>query len=269
VSIKEIVDEAKGKPDLVLPHEALLRPDIADWGKDSGNIVFEIKPDKGNYLVEAQKIVTTYLAALNRGMVGKKPFTPGVGFHGNLGVKFIDGRHNWNLVWRTATPGVILYTYRQLGVSAADRAIAAEIRKAEDEGKTVDATKREQNLKAYKEAYDNNRWIELTEAEMEPYAKHLEEAVDMMVKNRELILDTQDVMTRPIEVTGQIATHLMTAALMQQLRAVKLKLTPPAKPPPAVLPRPGLPQNDNGVSAPTRAPTPTRMAPVPKTKKAA
>jgi len=269
MSIQKIVEEAGGDDKLVLPSEALLRPDIADWGKDSGNIVFEIKPDKGNYLVEAQKIVTTYQAALNRGMVGKKPFTLGEGYAGNLGVKFIDGRHNWNLVWRTATPGVILYTYRVLGLSAEDRAIAAEIRKAEDEGRTVDATKREQNHKAFEEAYKNDRWIELTEAEMEPYAKPLEEAVDMLVRNREMILNTQDVMTRPIEVTGQIATHLMTAALMQQLRALQLKLTAPAKPPPAVVPRPAVPQNDNGVPAPTRAPTPTRMAPVPKPKKAA
>ena len=94
--------------------------------------------------------------------------------------------------------------------------------------------------------------------------------MDLLVKNRELILDTQDVMTRPIEVTGQIATHLMTAALMQQLRAVKLKLTPPANAPPAVVP-PAIPQNDNGVPLP--APMPAQSprappAPVYKPKKA-
>jgi hypothetical protein len=96
-----------------------------------------------NYSVHSQRT-----SLLNRGMVGKKLFTPGVGYAGNIGVKFDDGHHAWNLVWRTATPGVILYTYRILGLSAEDRAIAAEIRKAEDEGRTVDAKKREQNLKA-------------------------------------------------------------------------------------------------------------------------
>jgi hypothetical protein len=272
MSIKTIVGKAEGNPDLVLPHESLLRPDIATWGDRNKHIVFEIKPDKGNYLVEAQTIVATYLAALNRGMVGKTPFTLGVGYAGNLGVKFDGGRHIWNLVWRTATPGVILYKLRKLGLSAEDQAIAEAIRKAEDEGRTVDARTVKRSLEAIKEAYENGRWSELTEAEMETYGKKFEEAVDLIVGDRQLILEVQDLVNAPIEVVGRISSDILSSELNRHLAPPKSKAKPPAKAPPAVLPRPGLPQNDNGVPTPALAPgrrVPPPKAPVYKPKEAA
>lgn len=270
MSIKKIVDEAKGKPDLVLPHEALLRPDIADWGRN-GNVVFEIKPDRPNYLVEGQTIVATYLAALNRGMVGKKPFTLGVGFHGNVGVMFADGLKRWNLTWRTASPGVILYKLRKLGVSAQDQAIAEAIKRAQDEGRWVDLTVKARIDKAYEDAYKNDQWVEMTDAEMEPYAKQLEDAVDMIVADRQLILDVQDVMTGPIEVTGQTATIVLTAELSRLMSPPKPQVKSPAKLSPGSVPPPAIPQNDNGVPLP--APVPAQSprappAPVYKPKKA-
>lgn len=258
ITIQTIVRNAQGKPDLVFPHEALLKPDIADWGQN-GNVVFEIKPDRGNNLVEGQTIVAKYLAALNRGMVGKKPFTLGVGFHGNLGVMFADGLKRWNLTWRTASPGVILYKLRQLGVSAQDQAIAEAIKRAQDEGRWVDLTVKARIDKAYQEAYENDQWVEMTDAEMEPYAKQLEEAVDMIVKDRDLMLEMQDLANVPIDIVGRIATDILTAELSRHLSPPKAK--PPAKVPPGTVPRPAIPQNDNGVPIPTPAPGQRPRAP--------
>lgn len=271
ISIKTIVRNAGGDENLVLPHEALLRPDIATWGVNK-NILFEIKPDKGNYLVEAQAIVGTYLAALNRGMVGQTPFTLGLNYAGNLGVKFDDNRHIWNLVWRTAAPGVLLYKLRKLSLSEEDQALAQEIRKLEDEGKKVDARKLQRSLKSIEEAYNNDHWIELSETEMEAYGRKFEEAVDLVVGDRQLILETQGLANVPIEVVGRISSDILTAELNRHLAPPKPKAKPPAKGPPAVVPRPGIPQNDNGVPTPALAPgrrVPPPKAPVYKPKKAA
>lgn len=269
-TIATIVGKAKGDAKLVLPSEALLKPDIATWGDLNKNIVFEIKPDRGNNLVEGQTIVAKYLAALNRGMVGKTPFTLGVGFHGNVGVMFANGRQRWNLTWRTAAPGLILYKYRQVGVSAEDRATAQAIKRAYDEGRWVDLTVEARIDDAYKEAYRNDRWVELTEAEMEPYATQLEEAVDMIVADRELILEMEGIANVPIEVVGRITTDILTAELMRHLGPAK----PKPKAPPGIVPRPAIPQNDNGVPHPIPVPgqsprAPPPPAPVYKPKKAA
>lgn len=125
--------------------------------------------------------------------------------------------------------------------------------------------------KAYKEAYDNDQWVEMTEAEMEPYAKQLEEAVDLIVSDRLLMLELQDMVNVPIEIVGRIATDILAAELMRHLGPAKPKVNPPAKVPPAVVPRRTIPQNDNGVPSPPRAPAPPpRMTPpVYKPKKAA
>ena len=269
VSIKKIVEDAGGNEKLVLAGEALLRPDIADWGYLSGNVVFEIKPDRPNYLVEGQTIVAQYLAALNRGMVGKTPFRLGENFHGNVGVKFADGLKRWNLTWRTAAPGVILYKLRRLGVSAEDQAAAEAIKRAQDEGRWIDLTVKARLDKAYQEAYDNDQWVEMTEEEMEPYAKQLEEAVDLIVSDRELMLELQDMVNVPIEMVGRISTDILSAELYRHMSSGKT--TPPAKVTPAALPRRSIPQNDNGVPSPPRAPAPPpRMTPpVYKPKKAA
>jgi hypothetical protein len=271
ISIKAIVGKAGGTETLVLPHEALLRPDIADWGQN-GNVVFEIKPDKGNYLVEAQAAVAAYLAALNRGMVGKRPFRLGTGFQGNLGVMFAGGYERWNLFWRNPVPGVVLYKLRKLGVSAQDQEIAKAIKRAQDEGRWVDLTVKARIDEAYEDAYKNDRWVEMTDEEMAPYAKQLEEAVDMIVKDRELILEMQDLANVPIEVIGRIATDILTAELSRHLSPPKPKTKPPAKVSPGALPPPAIPQNDNGVPLP--APVPAQSprappAPVYKPKKAA
>lgn len=90
-------------------------------------------------------------------MVGKTPFTLGVGFHGNLGVMFADSLKRWNLTWRTAAPGLILYKLRRLGVSAEDQAIAEAIKRAQDEGRWIDLTEKARIDNVYKEAYDNAR----------------------------------------------------------------------------------------------------------------
>ncbi len=269
-TIATIVNKAGGNDKLVLPSEALLRPDIATWGDRNKHIVFEIKPDRPNNLVEGQTIVAQYLAALNRGMVGKTPFRLGEGFHGNVGVKFADGLKRWNLTWRTASPGVILYKLRRLGVSAEDQAAAEAIKRAQDEGRWVDLTVKARLDKAYQEAYDNDQWVEMTEAEMEPYAKQLEEAVDLIVGDRELMLELQDMVNVPIEIVGRISTDILSAELYRHMSNVKPKVPSSANVPPATLPR-SLPQNDNGVRSPPKPPpAPPRMTPqVYKPKKAA
>jgi len=111
----------------------------------------------------------------------------------------------------------------------------------------------------------------MTEAEMEPYAKQLEQAVDLIVGDREFMIEMQDLSNVPIEVVGRFATDILSAELYRHLSKVKPKVPLPANVPPASLPRP-LPQNDNGVrSAPRPPPPPPRMTPAPvyKPKKAA
>jgi len=262
VPVSKIVEDAEGNPELLLPGEKLIRPDITDL-KD--RLVFEIKPQGPKNLVMGQMEVTMYITAMNRAIPPTaKQFSRGVGFKGTLAIKFAGGAKIWQLTWDTTAPGVIQYKWSKLGVKEEEQAKAEAINKAEKEGQWVDLTEAKRIAEVYKKAYEDDRWVELPEDEMRPYAEQLEEAVDMLVSHREQIRQTQDAVNIPMEVTGIAASSVLSAELSRLMTAIGARPTPkrvpasvPAGPVPAPMPAPLR-------LVPVPAPVPgTRPAPPP------
>jgi hypothetical protein len=105
VSIETIAKDAGGKIALLLPGEALMRPDITNLRKA---VVFQIKSSNEGQLEAGRVKVAQDLAALNRTMPTKL-FTPGLDFAGDLGIQFAGSPEPWRITWSTTAPGVVQY----------------------------------------------------------------------------------------------------------------------------------------------------------------
>jgi hypothetical protein len=108
-----IVKEGElGDPERLSKLVRRLRPDITDTDE---RVLFEIKPDNEEGLMQAREQAGRYLAALNTVVVPHKRLSGGTGFEGSLFLDFEEGGALWRLSWRTPEPGVTLYrwTYRR------------------------------------------------------------------------------------------------------------------------------------------------------------
>jgi len=249
VSMSNIVDQAGGKSALLLPDEKLLRPDITDLPQ---RIVFEIKPHGPDNLAAGQTTVTRYIAAMNRAIPStKKPFFHGMGYDGEVWVKFADGAKVWRLSWKTTAPGVTQYQWHRQAVKREDEAKLEALMQADREGRWVDLTEKNRLIEAYDQAFRQDRWAELTDDDMQPYAARLEQAADIIVADRDAILQTQGVVNVPIEMTGIAASSVLGAELSRLMSAT---------PKPAQRTTPGsVPL----VPTPAPGPAPLRLVPTP------
>jgi hypothetical protein len=228
--------------------------------------VFEIKASGPDNLVAGQTEVMRYLTAINRAVDPTDPFYLGRGFEGELGVKFADGFKTWELQWSTTAPGVIQYKWYKLGVKKEDEAKAEAYGKAQAEGRWVDLTELKRLNAVYQEAYTKRQWVELTDEDMQPYAEQLEQAVDMMVANRERIRATQNFVNVPMDIVGIVASSVLTAELSRLMTGLTKPVPriPPASVPVTPSPAPAPPAPLRLVPPPATVPGP-RMTPVPKT----
>lgn len=173
-SIRAIVDEAGGNVGLVNRYEADLRPDIADV---TSLFVFEIKPPGPEHLAQGQSKIEQHLRALDMGMVGAPPFKLGLGYRGELGVRFESGIAAVKLEWQTTAPGVLQFRWRRLDTEDDD---------VDDDRK----------------AYEKARWRDLTAEEMERYARPLHKAVEELVRAREELGQTRAAAKMPVVLDG-------------------------------------------------------------------
>lgn len=209
-SIRKIVEDAGGTVALVNPYEGNLRPDIADL---DAPCIFEIKPHGDQNLIEGKQKVQRYLGAINVAMLSGKFFKLGEGFSGEVGVRFKDGEAAWNLKWETRASGVVQYWWRKLNVKEEDKYLA----------------------EAYRKAYEENNWRDLTVQEMEQNAYDLHVAVEFMMTNREIAANVRKVMTAPIETVGTMAEFVLSAQLWSHMTGPRAILPVVQKPPEPVL----------------------------------
>lgn len=260
-TVTSIVTTAGGKPALLLPGEQLLKPDITNIRE---RLVFEIKPSGPDNLTAGQTAVTRYVTAMNRAMPPTDPFARGMGYEGELWVKFAGGAKVWRLVWQTEAPGVVQYRWQRQGVKREDEAKLEALMQAEGEGRWVDLTEKKRLINAYEEAYKQHRWGDLTDDDTQPYAEKLQQAVDTLVANRELILEAQDAVNTPIEAVGAVASTVLSIELSRQMNSITSRLPKGRNPGAVPTPVPALRPAPARLVPSTPAPVPgTRVPPPP------
>lgn len=239
VDIPTILQQSgAGDPSRVSPSRQGLKPDITDT---TTRQVFEIKPWNAEGLRQGREQVQEYQKGLNEGAPANRQFSLGTGVSGELGVRFARGVAAWRLTWQTTEPGVIQYRWQRLNA-------------------------RDEDIRSFEEAYANNQWIDVTEAEMQQHAQALSQAVDQMVEHRETLERVSTVTGYVIDVVGTVATGFLSAALGSMMggRAA------PARPQPRVAPaQPGVappaapPSVPSMPTAPPAAP-PGKVIPFPQ-----
>jgi hypothetical protein len=171
-----------GDPSRLLQNEMLLRPDITDV---SLRQVFEIKPQGEAGLQEGRQAVQTYIAALNRAVRKRRPFSGGIGFQGQILIRFAQGQYIWRLEWQTPEPGVIQYRW----------------------------TRSQQRFASGEAAYDAGQWVDLTVQELAEYGGWVAQAVEGMVTRRERLASFSGAVGVVIEIVGDIAVGVFSGAL--------------------------------------------------------
>ncbi len=234
-SIKTIVTRAKGTPELLNWTNALLRPDIVDMNK---TLLFEIKPQGEKHLIDGKAQADKYLDAINSATPAGTVFTGGMGFSGNIGLRFEDNVEPWNLQWETTAPGVIQYRLRKLNPKKEDMDVNL--------------------VEAYRKAYEEDRWRDLTTSEMETYAELFHYKVELLTQAADTLVAFQKVAAVPIDAVGTAAEFALSAALWSQMSGkvgwipimrkpptlkpvIKIKVQPkvsPANAPPPATPKP-------------------------------
>jgi hypothetical protein len=219
ISVATIVDRAGGDKTLLHWSDADLRPDITHITDKRDLFVFEIKPHGDANLTKGKEKLAQYIGALNVGMVGRpKFFGPGPNYSGNIGIRFKDGEAAWNLKWDTTAPGLLQYRWRKLDVKNNEQDKAT----AED----------------YREAYENDRWRDLTTQEMEDHAEEMFTYLVESVGARELLAQFRAGTTIPIVAVGSMMEFILSANLWSALDGPPRVLPVVARSAPGVQPRP-------------------------------
>jgi hypothetical protein len=206
-SIRMIVDDVDGNLGFLNTYEEGLRPDIADA---SARFVFEIKPPGAEHLADGKSKIDQHLRSINKAMVGVPLFKPGMGYRGELGVRFAEdeGVPAWKLEWDTTAPGILQFRWRRLNTEDDD-------------------------VDDYREAYEKARWRDLTPQEMVRYARPLQEAVESLVRARERMGPGRAATSMPVVLAGTSADFTRSMELWSREDKVPW-LLPVVRKPPAV-----------------------------------
>jgi hypothetical protein len=106
-TLQNILEEIRMEnPAHLLPGEGHLRPDITDT---TALRLYEVKPWNDEGLKEGRKQARQYLTILNRGVPPHRQFSGGMGFQGEMLIRFTNGNHIWRLEWCTPEPSIVQY----------------------------------------------------------------------------------------------------------------------------------------------------------------
>jgi hypothetical protein len=168
--------------------EQELRPDITDIAVLQ---VFEIKPRSAQGLQEGRQKVAVYLAALNRAGAPETIFSGGIGFHGEILIRFARGQYIWRLEWQTQEPGVVQYHW----------------------------TRSQQRFESERAAHEAGQWVDLSEEELHQYGGWVGQAVEGMVNRRERLASFSGAVGVCIDIIGSIAVGVFSSSLSGGTRA--------------------------------------------------
>ncbi|HRI68492.1 MAG TPA: hypothetical protein PK156_29890 [Polyangium sp.] len=237
VSIQSIVKDIGGTVALLRPDEALRRPDITDLDV---RVVFEIKSTRPGQLEEGRADVAANIAGINRSMP-RKLFSHGIGFTGDVWVRFDLSMRWWRLDWRTTEPGVVQYNWSKLNNDEVDE---ATIRKGVAEGRFA--------------------WVDLTQADVDKYAEACERWSEHYANGTQKLYMLQVAAGFVVEVIGTATMVWISPGLSpgntagkpaqpgtspkpgQSLPPVKPSPTPASKPPKMWVPPPEPPRPPSG-----------------------
>lgn len=201
-------------PSRLLADQRNLRPDITDTSALS---VFEIKPWNEQGLQEGRQEVQLYLVALNRAVPREMAFVGGIGFGGQVLIRFARGQYIWRLEWQTSEPGVTQYRW----------------------------TRSQQRFESESAAYEAGQWVDLTVEEMRQYGGWVGQAVEGMVARREQLATFRGAVGLCIDVIGTSAVGFFSGAILgrmgsrpqggqppsQDAQIIPFPARPPATPP--------------------------------------
>lgn len=186
-SLSFILNETRvGDPSLLLPHEREIRPDIVDA---TFLVLFEIKPWNERALREGREEARDYLTALNRTILLGSRFTGGMGFQGEILVRFAGGQYIWRLEWKNPEPGVVQYKW----------------------------TRSQQRFESEAAAYEAGQWVDLTVEELRQYGGWVGQAVEGMVSRREKLTTLSGTVGMVIELVGGVATTVLWGSILGQM----------------------------------------------------
>jgi hypothetical protein len=220
-TIVGILQDARlGEPSRLLPDERSLCPDITDlttWR------VFEIKPWNVRGLEEGRLEIQIYLSALNRAVAPEALFMGGIGFQGQILIRFAQGQYIWRLEWQTTESGITQYRW----------------------------TRSQQRFESERAAYNAGQWVDLTVEEMQQYGGWVGQAVEGMVTRREQLATARGAVGILITIIGETAKGVFTGAILGRMipgsgarqpptqgggQVIPFPPRPPASAPPVQLP---------------------------------
>lgn len=208
-----LITRGIGNPSRLLSHERNLRPDITDVTDRTEPYVFEIKPWNGQGLLEGRRELQMHLAALNRAAAPGTHFIGGMGFQGQILIRFAQGQHIWRLEWQTTEPGIIQYRW----------------------------TRSQQRFKSERAAYEAGQWVDLTVEEMRQYGGWVGQAVEGMVTRREQLATARGAISIVITIIGETARGAFTGAILGRMSPGAGTQQPPTQGGGKVIPFPSRP----------------------------
>jgi hypothetical protein len=199
-----------GDASRLLEEEQGIRPDITDV---SIRCILEVKPWNERGLQEGREEVRIYLTALNRALLKGRSFTPGIGFKGEILIRFARGQYIWRLEWQTTEPGITQYRW----------------------------TRSQQRFESERAAYDAGQWVDLTVEELRQYGGWVGQAVEDMVTRRERLATFSGAMGVVIDTVGESARVIFMGAILGRMSSGSGAQQPPAQGGGQVIPFPPRP----------------------------
>jgi len=169
-NMETVVDKAGGNLWTLNKFEKDRQLDIVDV---DGRFVFEIVPAGQPHREAGKKKLDWILAVLNKTMLGVPTFERGMGYEGEVGVRFAEGAPAWKLAWTNPEPGIIEYRWQVLSPS-------------------------DSSNEAHGQAYLDDRWHDPTPFEMVRFARASQEVVERLIQAREELGQTRAAVTMPI-----------------------------------------------------------------------
>jgi hypothetical protein len=199
-TLQNILEEIRMEnPAHLLPGEGHLRPDITDT---TALRLYEVKPWNDEGLKEGRKQARQYLTILNRGVPPHRQFSGGMGFQGEMLIRFTNGNHIWRLEWCTPEPSIVQYHW----------------------------TRSKERFDSEAMAYQAAEWVRISVADMAQFGGWVAYAAEVMVSNRERLTTLSNALGVVIDAIGHVTIGTLTGETLRRMGPLPAR-QPPLQPP--------------------------------------